>query len=60
MGNKAFQAAIPTLVPVFRGGPPFAIITDADNGSTHLQTTSCRPNMAIVDADNMMSQPKRV
>ena len=59
MGNKAFFVAIPTSSGTGSEVTPFAIITDADNGVKYpLADYELLPNMAIVDTDNMMSQPK--
>lgn len=59
MGNKAFFVAIPTSSGTGSEVTPFAIITDADNGIKYpLADYELLPNMAIVDTDNMMSQPK--
>ncbi|MBF0911481.1 MAG: bifunctional acetaldehyde-CoA/alcohol dehydrogenase [Atopobiaceae bacterium] len=59
MGKKAFFVAIPTSSGTGSEVTPFAIITDADNGVKYpLADYELLPNMAIVDTDNMMSQPK--
>ena len=59
MGNKAFFVAIPTSSGTGSEVTPFAIITDADSGVKYpLADYELLPNMAIVDTDNMMSQPK--
>lgn len=59
MGEKAYFVAIPTSSGTGSEVTPFAIITDADTGvKWPLADYELLPNMAIVDVDNMMSQPK--
>ncbi|WP_130812236.1 bifunctional acetaldehyde-CoA/alcohol dehydrogenase [Olsenella sp. Marseille-P4559] len=59
MGKKAFFVAIPTSSGTGSEVTPFAIITDAETGIKWPVTDyELMPNMAIVDTDNMMTQPK--
>ena len=59
MGKKAFFVAIPTSSGTGSEVTPFAIITDAKNGiKWPITDYELMPNMAIVDTDNMMTQPK--
>ena len=59
MGEKAYFVAIPTSSGTGSEVTPFAIITDAETGvKWPLADYELLPNMAIVDVDNMMSQPK--
>ncbi|MDU4970862.1 MAG: iron-containing alcohol dehydrogenase, partial [Atopobium minutum] len=59
MGKKAFFVAIPTSSGTGSEVTPFAIITDAETGvKWPITDYELMPNMAIVDTDNMMSQPK--
>ena len=59
MGTKAYFVAIPTSSGTGSEVTPFAIITDASTGvKWPLADYQLMPNMAIVDTDNMMSQPK--
>ena len=59
MGEKAYFIAIPTSAGTGSEVTPFAIITDADTGvKWPLADYQLLPNMAIVDADMMMSAPK--
>ena len=59
MGTKAYFVAIPTSSGTGSEVTPFAIITDADTGTKWpLADYELLPNMAVVDADNMMNQPK--
>ncbi len=58
-GNKAFFVAIPTSSGTGSEVTPFSIITDAETGTKWpLADYELLPNMAIVDTDNMMTQPK--
>ena len=58
-GTKAFFVAIPTSSGTGSEVTPFSIITDADTGTKWpLADYQLMPNMAIVDTDNMMTQPK--
>ncbi len=59
MGEKAYFVAIPTSSGTGSEVTPFAIITDEKTGTKYpLADYQLMPNMAIVDVDNMMSQPK--
>lgn len=59
MGEKAYFVAIPTSSGTGSEVTPFAIITDADTGvKWPIADYEILPNMAIVDVDNMMDQPK--
>ena len=59
MGEKAYFIAIPTSAGTGSEVTPFAVITDQDTGVKYpLADYQLMPKMAIVDADNMMSQPK--
>ncbi len=59
MGEKAYFVAVPTSSGTGSEVTPFAIITDQDTGvKWPLADYQLMPNMAIVDTDNMMSQPK--
>ena len=59
MGEKAYFVAIPTSSGTGSEVTPFAIITDADTGvKWPIADYALLPNMAIVDVDNMMTQPK--
>ena len=59
MGEKAYFVAIPTSSGTGSEVTPFAIITDADTGvKWPIADYEILPNMAIVDVDNMMNQPK--
>lgn len=59
MGEKAYFVAIPTSSGTGSEVTPFAVITDQDSGVKYpLADYELLPNMAIVDTDNMMSQPK--
>ena len=59
MGKKAYFVAIPTSSGTGSEVTPFAIITDAETGTKWpLADYELMPDMAIVDVDNMMSQPK--
>ena len=58
-GTKAFFVAIPTSSGTGSEVTPFSIITDAETGTKWpLADYQLMPNMAIVDTDNMMTQPK--
>ena len=59
MGKKAYFVAIPTSSGTGSEVTPFAVITDSDAGIKYpLADYELLPNMAIVDTDNMMTQPK--
>ncbi len=59
MGEKAYFVAIPTSSGTGSEVTPFAVITDE---KTHIKYPladyELLPKMAIIDADNMMNQPK--
>ncbi|MDD3252026.1 MAG: bifunctional acetaldehyde-CoA/alcohol dehydrogenase [Lachnospiraceae bacterium] len=59
MGEKAYFVAIPTSSGTGSEVTSFAVITDQETGVKYpLADYELMPNMSIVDADNMMSQPK--
>ena len=59
LGEKCYFVAIPTSSGTGSEVTPFAIITDAESGvKWPLADYQLLPNMAIVDTNNMMSQPK--
>lgn len=59
MGEKAYFVAVPTSSGTGSEVTPFAIITDNDTGiKWPIADYEILPNMAIVDVDNMMDQPK--
>ena len=59
MGEKAYFVAVPTSSGTGSEVTPFAIITDKDTGiKWPIADYEILPNMAIVDVDNMMDQPK--
>ncbi len=59
MGEKAYFIAIPTSSGTGSEVTPFAVITDEKTGIKYpLADYQLLPNMAIIDADNMMNQPK--
>ncbi|MGN0693088.1 MAG: bifunctional acetaldehyde-CoA/alcohol dehydrogenase, partial [Oscillospiraceae bacterium] len=59
MGEKAYFIAIPTSAGTGSECTPFAIITDEKSGTKYpLADYELLPDMAIIDADNMMNAPK--
>ena len=59
MGKKAYFIAIPTSSGTGSEVTPFAIITDEKTGTKWpLADYELMPDMAIVDTNNMMTQPK--
>ena len=59
MGEKAMFVAIPTSSGTGSEVTPFAIITDADTGTKWpIADYELLPDMAIIDTDYMMNQPK--
>ena len=59
MGEKAYFIAIPTSSGTGSEVTPFAVITDEKTGVKYpLADYELLPKMAIIDTDNMMSQPK--
>ncbi|WP_333646699.1 bifunctional acetaldehyde-CoA/alcohol dehydrogenase [Lacrimispora sp.] len=59
MGEKAYFVAIPTSSGTGSEVTSFAVITDQETGVKYpIADYELMPDMAIVDADNMMSQPK--
>ncbi len=59
MGEKAYFIAVPTSSGTGSEVTPFAVITDEKTGTKYpLADYELMPNMAIVDADLMMNQPK--
>ncbi len=59
MGDKATFVAIPTSSGTGSEVTPFAVITDEKTGIKYpLADYQLMPNMAIIDTDNMMNQPK--
>ena len=59
MGEKAYFIAIPTSSGTGSEVTPFAVITDEKTSIKYpLADYELLPNMAIIDADNMMNQPK--
>lgn len=59
MGEKAFFIAVPTSAGTGSECTPFAVITDEKSGVKYpLADYELLPNMAIIDADMMMSMPK--
>ena len=59
MGEKAYFVAVPTSSGTGSEVTPFAVITDQETGIKYpLADYELLPNMAIVDTDCMMSQPR--
>ena len=59
MGEKCYFIAIPTSSGTGSEVTPFAVITDEKTGVKYPITDyELMPNMAIIDTDNMMTQPK--
>ncbi len=59
MGEKALFIAVPTSSGTGSEVTPFAVITDQNTGTKYPITDyELLPNIAIVDTDNMMTQPK--
>ncbi len=59
LGKKAYFVAVPTSSGTGSEITPFAIITDEKNGvKWPIADYALVPNMAIVDTNNMMTQPK--
>ncbi len=59
MGEKAYFIAVPTSAGTGSECTPFAVITDETSGVKYpLADYQLMPNMAIIDADMMMSMPK--
>ena len=59
MGEKAYFVAIPTSSGTGSEVTPFAVITDDRTGTKYpLADYELLPNMAIIDTDLMMSQPR--
>ncbi len=59
MGERASFVAIPTSSGTGSEVTPFAVITDEKTGQKYpLADYQLMPNMAIIDPDNMMNQPK--
>ncbi|WP_300383251.1 bifunctional acetaldehyde-CoA/alcohol dehydrogenase [Clostridium sp.] len=59
MGEKAMMVAIPTSAGTGSEVTPFAVITDEQTGIKYpLADYALTPNMAIVDAELMMSMPR--
>ena len=59
MGGKAYFVAVPTSSGTGSEVTPFAVITDEKTNIKYpLADYELLPKMAIIDADNMMDQPK--
>lgn len=61
LGNKAKMVAISTSSGTGSEVTPYTILSDAETGLKHvIADYELLPTMAIIDADNMMTQPKRL
>lgn len=59
MGKKAYFIAVPTSSGTGSEVTPFAVITDEKTGTKYpLADYALMPDMAIIDTDLMMTQPK--
>jgi acetaldehyde dehydrogenase/alcohol dehydrogenase len=59
MGEKAYFIAVPTSAGTGSEVTPFAVITDETTGTKYpLADYELMPDMAVIDADMMMSAPK--
>ena len=59
MGEKAYFVAVPTTAGTGSEVTPFAVITDEQTGVKYpLADYELMPNMAIVDADMLMTAPR--
>lgn len=59
MGEKAYFIAVPTSSGTGSEVTPFAVITDEKTGTKYpLADYALMPDMAIIDTDLMMTQPK--
>lgn len=59
MGQKSYFIAVPTSSGTGSEVTPFAVITDEETGTKYpLADYQLLPNMAIIDTDLMMTQPK--
>lgn len=59
LGEKAYFVAIPTTAGTGSEVTPFAVITDGEKGIKYpIADYELLPDMAVVDCDLMMSQPK--
>lgn len=59
MGQKSYFIAVPTSSGTGSEVTPFAVITDEGTGTKYpLADYQLLPNMAIIDTDLMMTQPK--
>ncbi|NMB33521.1 MAG: bifunctional acetaldehyde-CoA/alcohol dehydrogenase [Clostridium sp.] len=61
MGEKAYFIAIPTTAGTGSEVTPFAVITDEESGVKYpLADYELMPNMAIIDANMMMTAPQNL